>query len=119
MLLSDQPLPQPLAEVVERVGDPSASIRDINEIRKPGADPITMSDDPFMPAARRFPRDAWPPTGSDEPTSGLRPFVLRAARQVPSVITAKHRTAPHQTPQTDTTTDDGRQAPDTWYTPDD
>jgi hypothetical protein len=39
-----------------------------------------MSDDPFMPAARRFPHDAWPPVGSDELPSGIRPFVLRDAR---------------------------------------
>jgi hypothetical protein len=78
-----------------------------------------MSDDPFMPAARRFPRDAWPPVGSDELPSGMRPFVLRGAQQVPSAVTAKHRTAPHQTPQTNETNRDGTSVQDTWYTPDD
>lgn len=78
-----------------------------------------MSEDPFMPAARRFPRDAWPPTGSDELPSGVRPYILRGAAQLPATPAAKHRTAPHRTPQTDTTTDDGRQVPDTWYAPDD
>jgi hypothetical protein len=87
---------------------------------------IDMSDDPFMPSARRFPRDAWPPAGSDESPSGMRPFVLRGAQQVDSVVTAKHRTAPHQTPHTDPTTSDGsggeeeqNTVPDTWYEPDD
>lgn len=77
-----------------------------------------MADDPFMPAARRFPRDAWPPTGSDEPPTGVRPFVLRGAQPVPS-ITGKHRTGSHQTPHTNTTTHDGTTVPDTWYEPDD
>ena len=82
-----------------------------------------MSEDPLMPAARRFPRDAWPPVGSDELPSGVRPFVLRGARPVPPVVTAKHRTAPYQTPHTDPTTSDGsgeeNTAPDTWYEQDD
>jgi hypothetical protein len=74
-----------------------------------------MFDDPLMPAARRFPRHAWPPAGSDELPSGMRPFVLRGAQQVPSVITARHRTAPH----TSETTRDGTSEQDTWYEPDD
>ena len=82
-----------------------------------------MSEDPLMPAARRFPRDAWPPVGSDELPSGVRPFVLRGARPVPPVVTAKHRTAPYQTPHTEPTTSDGsgeeNTAPDTWYEQDD
>jgi hypothetical protein len=78
-----------------------------------------MSDDPFMPAARRFPRDAWPPVGSDELPSVTRPFVLRGARQVSSAVTARHRTAPHQTPRTEPTNSDGTSVPDTWYEPDD
>lgn len=88
------------------------------------------SDDPFMPSARRFPRDAWPPAGSDELPSGARPFVLRGAQQVPSVVVGRHRTAPHQTPHTDPTTSDGSggqeeedalsaTVPDTWYEQDD
>lgn len=78
-----------------------------------------MTDDPFMPVARRFPRDAWPPAGSDEPPSGVRPFILQGAQQVPSLVTGKHRTAPHQTPHTNPTTQDGTTVPDTWYEPDD
>ncbi|MGH3685662.1 MAG: hypothetical protein ACRDRU_22805 [Pseudonocardiaceae bacterium] len=88
------------------------------------------ADDPLMPAARRFPRDAWPPLRSDEEPSGLRPFVLRGAQQVDPVIVGKHRTAPHQTPHTDPTTSDGSggqddedalaaTVPDTWYEQDD
>ncbi|HET9256531.1 MAG TPA: hypothetical protein VFO16_15225 [Pseudonocardiaceae bacterium] len=89
------------------------------------------SDDPLMPAARRFPRDAWPPVANEEPPSGARPFVLRGAAQMPSAITAKHRTTPHQTPHTDPTTSDGSggqedeedslsaTVPDTWYEQDD
>jgi hypothetical protein len=80
---------------------------------------IDVSDDPFMPAARRFPRDEWPPVGSDELPSGMRPFVLRGAQQVPSAVTARHRTAPHQTLHTDETSRDGTSVPDTWYEPDD
>ncbi|MGH3823679.1 MAG: hypothetical protein ACRDRA_12760 [Pseudonocardiaceae bacterium] len=98
------------------------------------AEPLTEIDeadrDPFMPAARRFPRDAWPPAGSEELPSSARPFVLRGARQVPSMVTVKHRTAPHQTPHTDPTTSDGSggqqeedslsaTVPDTWYEQDD
>lgn len=78
-----------------------------------------MSDDPFMPSARRFPRDAWPPVGSDELPSSTRPFVLRGAQQVDSVVTAKHRTAPHRTPHSNTTSKDGTSVPDTWYEQDD
>lgn len=78
-----------------------------------------MIDDPFMPAVRRFPRDTWPPVGSDELPSSMRPFVLQGAQQVPSVVTAKHRTAPHQTPHTNPTTDDGTSVPDTWQQADD
>lgn len=70
--------------------------------------------DPFMPSARRFPRDVWPPVGSDELPSGMRPFVLRGAQQVPSAVTAKHRTA-----HTNTTNKDGTEVPDTWYEQDD
>lgn len=77
-----------------------------------------MFDDPFMSAARRFPRDAWPPVGSDEPPSDARPFILHGAQEVPSVVTGRHRTAPHQTPHTDWTTSDGTRVPDTWYEPD-
>lgn len=80
---------------------------------------IDMSDDPFVPSARRFPRDAWPPEGSDEVPSGIRPFVLRGAQQVDSVVTTKHRTAPHRTPHTNQTTKDGTSEPDTWYEQDD
>lgn len=80
---------------------------------------IAMSDDPFMPSARRFPRDAWPPEGSDEAPSGIRPFVLRGARQLDSVVTTKHRTAPHRTAHTDKTTNDGTSETDTWYEQDD
>ncbi|MGH3972229.1 MAG: hypothetical protein ACRDS9_02725 [Pseudonocardiaceae bacterium] len=87
-------------------------------------------DDPLMPAARRFPRDAWPPVESDELPSDSRPFVLRGAQQVDPVIVGKHRTAPHQTPHTDPTTSDGSgepddedvlaaTVPDTWYEQDD
>jgi hypothetical protein len=76
-------------------------------------------DDPFMPSARRFPRDAWPPVASDELPSGMRPFVLRGAQQVPSAVTARHRTTPHQTPYTEPTNRDGTSVPDTWYAPDD
>ncbi len=79
--------------------------------------------DPFMPAFARFPRDAWPPALSDEPPSAMRPFLLRSARPVDRVATAKHRTQPHQTLHTDTTTSDGQDGetsvPDTWYEPDD
>lgn len=78
-----------------------------------------MADDPFMPATRRFPRDAWPPTGSDEWPSGMRPFVLRGAQPVPSVVTGKHRTEHHQTPHTERTNSDGTTVPDTWYEQDD
>lgn len=82
-----------------------------------------MNDDPFMPAARRFPRDAWPPMPSEESPSELRPFVLRGAEPVSGVVTAKHRTHSHRTPQTDPTTSDGegdtKTVPDTWYTQDD
>lgn len=87
--------------------------------RRTGVDPITMSEDPFMPAARRFPRDAWPPMGSGEAPSGMRPFLLQGAQQVPPVVTGKHRTASHQTPHTDETTSDGTKVPDTWYEQDD
>lgn len=80
---------------------------------------IDMSEDPFMSAARRFPRDVWPPVGSDELPSGVRPFGLRGARQVPSVPSAKHRTGSHQTPHTNPTTRDGTTEPDTWYEQDD
>lgn len=84
------------------------------------------ADDPLMPSARRFPRDAWPPVGSDEMPSDSRPFVLRGAQQVDPVVVGKHRTAPHQTPHTDPTTSDGAggqedenalsaTVPDTWY----
>jgi hypothetical protein len=66
-----------------------------------------MSDDPFMPSARRFPRDAWPPVGSDDLPSGMRPFALRGAQQIPSVVTTKHRTAPYRTPHPNQTTKDG------------
>lgn len=83
----------------------------------------SMSEDPFMPAARRFPRDAWPPVASDESPSAVRPFVLCGARQVPSLPAARHRTAPHQTPRTEQTTSDGGgrpvTKPDTYYVPDD
>ncbi len=75
--------------------------------------------DPFMPITRRFPRDAWPPAVSDAPPSAMRPFVLRGARPVAHVPTAKHRTQPHQTPHTDPTTSNGKTVPDTWYEPDD
>lgn len=78
-----------------------------------------MLDDPFMPSARRFPRDAWPPEVSDEVPSGVRPFVLRGARQLDSVVTTKHRTAPHRTPHTQTTNKDGTSVPDTWHEQDD
>jgi hypothetical protein len=88
------------------------------------------SDDPFMPSSRRFPRDAWPPAGSDELPSDTRPFILRGAQQISSIVTDRHRTAPHQTPHTDPTTSDGSveqeeenllsaTVPDTWYEPDD
>jgi hypothetical protein len=76
-------------------------------------------DDPFMPATRRFPRDTWPLVGSDELPSGMRPFVLRGAQQVPSAVTAKHRTAPHRTSHTSTTSKDGTSVSDTWYEQDD
>ena len=80
-------------------------------------------DDPFMPPAARFPRDAWPPAVSDEPPSAMRPFVLRSARPVDQAAAAKHRTQPHQTPHTDPTTSDGEgrpiTKPDTWHEPDD
>lgn len=75
--------------------------------------------DPFMPAARRFPRDAWPPTPSEEPPSALRPFVLRSARPVDHVTTAKHRTQPHQTPHENITGPDSPGKVDTWYEQDD
>jgi hypothetical protein len=55
---------------------------------------------------------------------------LRSAQQLPSAVTAKHRTAPHRTPHTDPTTSDGSggqeeedclsaTVPDTWYEEDD
>jgi hypothetical protein len=47
-----------------------------------------MSDDPFMPSARRFPRDTWPPVDSDESPTDLRPFVLRGAQQLTGVQSA-------------------------------
>ena len=72
-----------------------------------------------MPASARFPRDAWPPAVSDEPPSAMRPFVLRSARPVDHMLTAKHRTQPHQTPHPRRTTHDGTDEDDTWYTPDD
>jgi len=75
-------------------------------------------DDPFMPASRRFPRDVWPPIGSIEQASPLRPFVLRGT--VPGgVPSAKHRTPKTREPHTDPTTNDGTTVPDTWYSPDD
>ena len=88
------------------------------------------ADDPLMPPARRFPRDAWPPVRSDETPSDSRPFALRGAQQVDPMILGKHRTAPHQTPHTDPTTSDGSggkdeedalstTVPDTWYEQDD
>jgi hypothetical protein len=88
------------------------------------------TDDPLMPAARRFPRDAWPPARSDEPPSDSRPFILRGAQQLDSMVVGKHRTTPHQTPHTDPTTSDGSggqddedallaTVPDTWYEQDD
>lgn len=78
-----------------------------------------MNEDPLMPAASRFPRDAWPPSGSEEQPSAVRPYILRGAQHFPAFTSAKHRTAPHQTPHTNTTTNDGEQLPDTWYEPDD
>ncbi|MGH3887563.1 MAG: hypothetical protein ACRDSZ_13520 [Pseudonocardiaceae bacterium] len=49
----------------------------------------------------------------------MRPFVLRGARQVPSVVTAKHRTAAQRTAHTSTTNKDGTEVSDTWYEQDD
>lgn len=49
----------------------------------------------------------------------MRPFVLRGAQPVPSVVTGKHRTEHHQTPHSDPTTNDGTTVPDTWYEQDD
>ncbi len=89
------------------------------------------ADDPLMPSARRFPRDAWPPLQSDERPSDSRPFILRGAQQLDSMVVGKHRTAPHRTPHTDPTTSDGSggqddeedalsaTVPDTWYEEDD
>ncbi|MGH3939340.1 MAG: hypothetical protein ACRDTG_12030 [Pseudonocardiaceae bacterium] len=112
----------------------------LNSTVRPSVEPLTeiekedrgdrWSDDPFMPPARRFPRDAWPPVGSEELPSGVRPFALRGAQQVSSAVTAKHRTAPYRTPHTDPTTSDGSggqeeedgllaTVPDTWYEQDD
>lgn len=79
---------------------------------------MSIYDDPFMPAARRFPRNQ-DPRIRHEPPSDVRPFVLRGAQEVPSVITGRHRTAPQQTPHTDPTTYDGTTVADTWYEPDD
>lgn len=82
-----------------------------------------MSEDPLAPASHRFPRDAWPPGGSDEAPSPVRPFALRGARVGEEVVTAKHRTPATQKPQTITTTRDGKDGsktvPDTHYVPDD
>lgn len=80
---------------------------------------IDMFDDPLMPSARRFPRDTWTPEGSDELPSDVRPFVLRGAQQLNSVITTKHRTAPHRTSHTNKTTNDGTTETDTWHEQDD
>ncbi len=77
------------------------------------------NDDPFMPAVRRFPRSAWPPEPSEQPASAMRPFVLRGARPVDDVATARHRTQPHQTPHRDVTSPDGPSKIDTWYEQDD
>lgn len=61
-----------------------------------------------------FPRDVWPPEDSEEVPSGMRPFVLRGAQQLHSVVTTKHRTA-----HADKTTNDGTSQLDTWYEQDD
>lgn len=81
-----------------------------------------MSDDPLMPAFRRFPRDVFDLVGSDEQPSSMRPFILRGV-EPGTILTAKHRTNATRVNHPQPTHKDGKDRPivvqDDHFTPDD